>query len=38
VATPERLIDLIDRKCIQLDELEIVCLDEADIMIEKDFK
>lgn len=38
VATPGRLIDLIDRGAVDLSELEVVCLDEADTMLEKGFK
>lgn len=38
VATPGRLIDLIDREVIDLSEVEAVCLDEADTMLEKGFK
>jgi ATP-dependent RNA helicase DeaD len=33
VATPGRLLDLIERKAIQLKELEVVCIDEADTML-----
>jgi ATP-dependent RNA helicase DDX21 len=38
VATPGRLIDLIDKGAVDLRELEAVCLDEADTMLEKGFK
>lgn len=38
VATPGRLLDLIERKSIQLKALEVVCIDEADTMLEKGFK
>ena len=38
VATPGRLIDLIDRQAIDLSDLEAVCIDEADTMLEKGFK
>jgi superfamily II DNA/RNA helicase len=38
VATPGRLIDLIDREAVDLSDLQAVCLDEADTMLEKGFK
>ncbi|MBX7127107.1 MAG: DEAD/DEAH box helicase [Cyclobacteriaceae bacterium] len=38
VATPGRLIDLIDRKAIQLDSIRYVVLDEADEMLNMGFK
>ena len=38
VATPGRLIDLLERKAIDLSQLKVVCLDEADTMLEKGFK
>jgi ATP-dependent RNA helicase DeaD len=38
VATPGRLVDLIDRECVKLKELEVVCIDEADTMLSHGFK
>jgi ATP-dependent RNA helicase DeaD len=38
VATPGRLVDLINRKAIQLNEVECVILDEADEMLNMGFK
>ena len=38
IATPGRLIDLIKRKAIFLDELQILVLDEADEMLNMGFK
>jgi len=38
VATPGRLIDLIKRKAIRLDQLEYLVLDEADEMLNMGFK
>lgn len=38
VATPGRLMDLIQRRCINFTELQATCIDEADQMLEKGFK
>jgi len=38
IATPGRLIDLIKRKAVHLDELEFLVLDEADEMLNMGFK
>ncbi|MEO0895264.1 MAG: DEAD/DEAH box helicase [Bacteroidota bacterium] len=38
IATPGRLIDLIQRKAIRLDKLDVVILDEADEMLNMGFK
>lgn len=38
IATPGRLIDLIERKAIQLNEVSFVILDEADEMLNMGFK
>jgi ATP-dependent RNA helicase DeaD len=38
VATPGRLVDLINRKAIKLNEVECVILDEADEMLNMGFK
>jgi len=38
VATPGRLIDLIERKAIRLEEIQYVVLDEADEMLNMGFK
>ncbi|KAJ2394380.1 hypothetical protein GGI23_004708, partial [Coemansia sp. RSA 2559] len=38
VGTPGRVIDLIDRRCLQLDCIEFICLDEADQMLDIGFK
>lgn len=37
VATPGRLIDLLDRKALRLDDVEIVVMDEADQMADMGF-
>lgn len=38
VATPGRLIDLIDRKVVNIESIDIVVLDEADEMLNMGFK
>ena len=38
IATPGRLIDLIKRKAVKLDRLEVLVLDEADEMLNMGFK
>ncbi len=38
VATPGRLMDLVERKTISFSELVATCIDEADQMLEKGFK
>jgi ATP-dependent RNA helicase DeaD len=38
VATPGRLMDLIDRKAVIIDQVEIVVLDEADEMLNMGFR
>jgi superfamily II DNA/RNA helicase len=37
IATPGRLIDLIDRRAFRLDEIEVLVLDEADRMLDMGF-
>lgn len=37
VATPGRLLDLINRKCVSLDDIETVIMDEADEMLNMGF-
>lgn len=36
-ATPGRLGDLMQRKCFRTDDIEIICLDEADELLKKSF-
>jgi ATP-dependent RNA helicase DeaD len=38
VATPGRLIDLLDKGVIKLTQLQVLCLDEADEMFKQGFK
>jgi superfamily II DNA/RNA helicase len=38
IATPGRLIDLLDRRAFRLDEIEMLVLDEADRMLDMGFK
>lgn len=38
VATPGRLIDLLERGVIKTKELQVLCLDEADEMLKQGFK
>ena len=37
IGTPGRIIDLINRKCLKLDQVETVVLDEADQMLDMGF-
>jgi len=37
IATPGRLIDLLDRRCVTLDDIEITVLDEADHLCDLGF-
>lgn len=38
VATPGRLIDLLQRDVIKMNEMQVLCLDEADEMLKQGFK
>ena len=38
VATPGRLIDLLNRGVIKLNKLKTICLDEADEMLKQGFQ
>ncbi|MCA9063410.1 MAG: DEAD/DEAH box helicase [Planctomycetaceae bacterium] len=38
IGTPGRVIDLLRRRCLNLDELEIIVLDEADRMLDIGFR
>ena len=38
VGTPGRIKDLLERKALNFDSIEIVCLDEADEMLNIGFK
>lgn len=38
VATPGRLIDLLEREVIRMNEMQVLCLDEADEMLKQGFK
>lgn len=38
VGTPGRLIDLLQRDVIKMNELQVLCLDEADEMLKQGFK
>ena len=38
VATPGRLLDLLDQNAVHLSEIEVLILDEADKMLNKGFE
>lgn len=38
VATPGRLIDLLQRDVVRMNEMQVLCLDEADEMLRQGFK
>jgi superfamily II DNA/RNA helicase len=38
VATPGRLMDLMEKRVVNFEELQATCIDEADQMLEKGFK
>ena len=38
IGTPGRVIDLIERGCLRLDQLKVVILDEADRMLDIGFR
>lgn len=38
VGTPGRLIDLLERDVIKMNQMQVLCLDEADEMLKQGFK
>ena len=38
VATPGRILDLMEKKVAVVDNCKILCLDEADKLLSQDFK
>jgi superfamily II DNA/RNA helicase len=38
VATPGRILDLMEKKVANVDRCKILCLDEADKLLSQDFK